>query len=828
VFRRKGMITKISDKKVSPIAIEKIKKLNVLTDRVKKRRDERLEAELHVCSERSRLVTESWKETDGQPLVLRRAELFKKMLEGISITIRDGELVVGSQTRYIRGASPPVDFNPAVALEVIEKPRGSSEVVLARLSEEDRRQLLEDAEYWKGRSPGEMMDKMHHELSLEDNVVRLNVQHSDRTARRFLLEKRQRSRSAVGRVIDFKKVIDKGLNYVLGEIEEEIDKLDFADEESLQKYAFLTAGSICCKAVITFAHRYARLAEKLALKEKDPVRKRELRTIAENCDWVPANPARTFHEAVQCFWLLFLSMNLEAASHDECAGRLDQFLYTTYEKDIEEGRITRQEAAELLGCLWVKFNEMETINSLGVQQASMGSQFIDTTICGVTTDGKDATNELSFLILEVAGQMKMTQPPLYLRFHPGISEELMIKALEINRITGCGIPCFINDSVTLIKLTDRGIPLTEARDYFTSGCISVMLPSGLNSEVAVWMNTPKLFELALHNGIDPLTGKRMGPETGDPRTFKTYEELYDAFLKQCEYAANIGHKNCLLSVQVRRQFCSYPFTSILVDDCIKKGKDYYHDGVRYPQMCCDYVAIGHQNVADGLTAIKKLVFEEKKLTMPEILDALLVNFEGKEKLRQMLLTAPKYGNDDDYADEQFNNVSNDVCRIMAQHRETHGYPRWVMRGGGSGHYAAGLVIGALPDGRKAFEPTADGNLSPVQGMDVKGPTAVLLSATKVNQTEYAMTTLLNMKIMPSMVQTKEGIRKVISLIKTFFNRGGWHVQFNMIDQQTLLDAQKHPEQYKSLVVRVGGYSAYFVDLTPKVQNDIIARTQHSL
>jgi pyruvate formate-lyase/glycerol dehydratase family glycyl radical enzyme len=813
------MVTAIAREKVVPPAIEEIGKLNVLTDRVKKRKDAVQAAQLHVCSERSRLVTESWKETEGQPLRIRRAKLFQHMLQGLSIGIRDGELIVGAQSKYIRGASPCIDFNPAAAFEAVEKPQGSSEAVTAILSEEDKKQLFEDAEYWKGKSPGEMIDEMIRTLVTDrmDDYVKAH----------YVIGRHVRSSS--GRTLEFDKVINRvGLNGILREIQEEIDKLDFTVEESLQKYEFLKAGAICCQAVIDFAHRYARLAREMAEKEKDEVRKGELETIAENCEWVPANPARTFHEAVQSFFTLFLAMNLETASHSESPGRLDQFLYPLYTKDITEGRITRQEAAELLGCLWVKFNELETIKAIEIKQASMGSQFIDVTLCGVTKDGRDATNELSYLILEVAGQIRMTQPPLYIRYHKDIPEDLMIKAVETNRATGGGIPCFINDAVTLLKFTDRGVPLTDARDYLTGGCIGVMVPGGPNNEFMVGGNMPKTFELALNDGFDPRTKKQIGPKTGDPRKFKTYQELYDALLKQVEFLADLSQKTHLIAAQAYAQFFSMPYTSILMGGCIKSGKDTYQGGTLYPQMANTSVYIGHQNVADGMTAIKKLVFEEKKITMSELLDALKVNFEGKEDIRQMLLKAPKYGNDDDYADEIWNQISLDFTRIIAERRDWKGYPLWILRGGGSGHFAAGIVVGALPDGRKAYEATADGNLSPVQGMDVKGPTAVMISATKVNQTEYAMTTLLNMKIMPSVVKTREGIKKVISLIKTFFDRGGWHVQFNMVDQQTLIEAQKHPEQYRNLVVRVGGYSAYFVDLTEKVQNDVITRTQHAL
>ncbi|MFC2003961.1 pyruvate formate lyase family protein, partial [Chloroflexota bacterium] len=463
-----------------------------------------------------------------------------------------------------------------------------------------------------------------------------------------------------------------------------------------------------------------------------------------------------------------------------------------------------------------------------IQQSSQGSGFQDITICGVTRDGKDATNELSFLLLEITRQMKTTQPPLYIRCHNLISDELLVKAVETNRDNGSGNPCFINDAATLIKLTDRGVPIADARDWIAQGCINVYIAAAAVGGKAVQFNPAKIFELALNNGVDPRTRKQLGPATGDARNFKSYEELYDAFIKQFEHAAELGAKVARVAIQARSELFRQPFTSTLMNDCIKKGKDFHQGGLRYPQIRPSWTYIGHQNVADGLTAIKKLVFEEKKLTMAEILDALAVNFEGKEELRQMLLSAPKYGNDDDYADDIWNEVSLDTGRILTQQRDLEGYPMYICRGGGSGHWWGGKCTGALPDGRKAWEATADGNMSPAQGRDVKGPTAILLSATKVNQLEHAINALLNMKIMPAVVRTREGIRKLLSLIKTYFDRGGWHVQFNMVDREILLEAQKHPEQYRELMVRVAGYSAYFVELAREIQDEIIGRTEHAL
>jgi pyruvate formate-lyase/glycerol dehydratase family glycyl radical enzyme len=580
--------------------------------------------------------------------------------------------------------------------------------------------------------------------------------------------------------------------------------------------------------VIYFAHRYARLAREMAEKETNVTRKQELERIAQNCEWVPANPARTFHEALQSFWFTHLVFNLESAADGDTPGRMDQYLYPLYEKDIATCRITRQIAAELLGCVWVKFNEMTNVKALSFIQAAQASQFQDVTIAGVTPDGKDATNELSFLLLEVTRQMRMAQPPLYVRYHKRINEELLNKAAETNRDNGSGNPAFINDDVVLMKMMERGVPLKEARNWFAAGCVGPFVPGFQPAIVGVFLNKVKAFELALNNGFDPITKKQLGPETGDPRSFNSYSELYGAFINQLKHQVKIAAKLYRAGEQARAELYCHPFNSVLINDCIKKGKTYDEGGSRYPQISPTFTDIGHQNVADSLTSIKKLVFEGKKITMAELLDALAANYEGYEEIRQMVLNAPKYGNDDDYADEIFNAVSLDAGRIMSEPHDITGYPILVGRGGGSGHYWAGLTLGALPDGRKAFEATADAALSPVQGMDTKGPTAVILSATKVNHMEYASSTVMNMKIMPSTVQTREGISKYISLIKTYFDRGGCHIQFNMIDRDVLLNAKKEPGKYKNLLVRVAGYSAYFVELAPKIQDEIISRTEQRL
>jgi pyruvate formate-lyase/glycerol dehydratase family glycyl radical enzyme len=825
---RRKMITGVSSRKEVvdwKTVISDVNKVNVLTERVKKRKAEVIAAPRHISAKRSRLATDSWKETEAYPLNYRRAKVFQNIMEGNPIAIWDDELIVGSQSEFLRGASPPTDFFPEITWKVVtsEKPTTGSAVVFALLSDEDRASLKEDAEYWKDRSPVVIGQKRLFDAMGEDIEVYRRIVESGAVA---LWGDRIKGNMN----IDYGKVIDIGFNGIIEEATAECDNLkDFSSEEDLAKLEFLKAGIICCQAVITFARRYARLAREMAGKEKNPGRKAELLKVAETCEWVPARPARSFREALQSFWFTHVAANLEGADYAETPGRMDQYLYPLYESDISTGNLTRQEAAELLGCLWVKFNEMECVRGEFIQKYSQSSQNQHITIGGVDEDGGDATNELSAIILEVARQMKLPQSAIYIKWHKGLNEEFLVKAAETNRDHGAGIPAFLNDDLSINKYLSLGVPLKDARNWIAIGCVGPVLSHCTGSPYSgtLLFNKSKMFELALNNGVDPRTGKMVGIETGDPRNFKSYQECYDAFINQFKFFMEKANKFMRVVGSGLKTFVSFPYCSMLTDDCIKHGRGIYQGGPRF-QADISILDSGLQNVGDSLAAIKKLVYDEKKVSMDELLNALAVNFEGKEELRQLLLTAPAYGNDDDYADNIFNAVSWDTGKIATDYHYYSGSPTVVFRGGATQHYWAGGTVGALPDGRKAREPLADGILSPSQGRDVKGPTAVMRSATKMNHLEHAVASLHNVKLSPSTLRTREGINKFLFLIKTYFDLGGWHLQFNMIGQEAMIEAQKYPEQHKDLVVRVAGYSAFFVDLSPEVQNDIITRTEFGL
>ncbi len=807
--------------RANPINSGEIDKVNCLTARVEGLMKRRIEAEEHICSERSRLATESWKETEGENLDIRRAKLFRRIMEGNPIAIREGELIVGSQSKYVFGASPYVDYNPAVAIENLkEGATGGSSVKVAAITEEERKSLEEDCRYWAGRSTGDAVRRLENEKFpwLRD------------WAESGLVNAEKTGNPPGTRNVDYGKVVKIGLEGVIAEARAELDKLEYDKHpaEDYKKDCFLQAVIIALEGAITYAHRYSKLASEMAAGEADPVRKMELERIAEVCRQVPARPARNFHEAVQSFWFIHLCINLETAFLAECPSRLDQYLYPLYRKDvIEEGRLSRREAAELLACLFVKFNEITCVKMSYDKKNIPGTHLQDVTICGVTREGKDASNELSYMMLEVLAQVNFPQPPIYVRYHNKINPEVWMKALEVNVRRGDGNPAFMNDETRILSFVDHGIPLEDARDWAAAGCAGSLVPGvsihggslGIN-----YINLAKVFEYVLNNGREPKNGKQIGLQTGDPRSFTSIDQFIDAFKRQFSHLigimAKMSHITCFADISNYH----IPFTSALLGDCISKGMDAREGGVRYPQFLYHIADRGLQNVADSLAAINKVVFEEKKLGISELLEALSVNFEGREQVRAMLKAAPKYGNDDDYADEFFSDLSLWLQDRIGQETNPFGTRLWSGRSGAVAHVTFGRVTGALPDGRKAGEPLADGFLSPSQGMDLNGPTAVFNSASKVNHVQNSTGALMNMKFERKLFDSKAKLSRLAAMIESFFQRGGFHIQINILDRETLEDAQKNPERYQNLLVRVAGYSAFFVDLPRNVQDEIMART----
>lgn len=817
-------MTKLHNDRIDFNAVDSV---NCLTDRVKKLIQVRKDAVEHIACERSRLVTESWRETEGEPLDIRRAKLFAAIMRGNPVVIREGELIVGSQSKYVFGSSPYVDYNPEAAIENLmnlDGASGGSSVREAAISEDERKILEEDCRFWSGRSTGDAIHKAEKEkfpfLSdwIESGLVLA-----------------QNTGNPPGvRTVDYGKVIRVGLEGIIDEAKAELDKLDYTvnPAEVYRKECFLQAVIIACNGAIEYAQRYSRLAAEIAEKETRPARKKELERIAEICRQVPAKPARDFYEALQSFWLIHICVNLETAFLAECPGRMDQYLFPMYYKDvIAEGKLSRQEAAELLACLFVKFNEMTCVKIAYDKKNIPGTHLQDVTICGQNAEGKDASNELSYMFLEVLAQVEFPQPPIYVRYHNKINPKIWLKALEINVRRGDGNPALLNDETRIVSFVDHGISLTDARDWSAAGCAGSITP-GVSmhggSMGICYINLAKMFEYVLNNGREPKTGKQIGPATGDPLTFTSIDQFVEAFKKQFDELFKTFVMMSYVVSSVDRTNYHIPFTSALLGDCIKKGMDAREGGVRYPEFLYHVSDRGLQDVADSMAAIDTLVFREKKLTMKELLDAVSMNFEGRENIQAMLRAAPKYGNDDDYVDDLFGDLSLWLQNRIRQERNPFGSPLWSGRSGAVAHVTFGAVTGALPNGRKAGEPLADGFLSPAQGLDLNGPTAVFNSASKVNHVENSTGALMNMKFERKLFSSKENIAKLAAMVENFFLRGGFHIQINILDRETLLNAQKNPEKYANLMVRVAGYSAFFVDLPRNVQDEIMARTNEAI
>ncbi|MFC2019159.1 glycyl radical protein [Chloroflexota bacterium] len=790
-----------------------------LTDRVKKLKDDLLASPFRLCGERSYLFTKYFKESDGVPIEIRRAKALDRVLSEMSIAIRDNELIVGSQTKYLRGGIVYPEINWRWIREEIDT-YADREIGKLIISEEDGRMVQDSIEYWVGKSEQERVWALWREEfgTWVDDCEQAVVTVLD-----------PRTSAVAGRqVSNYEKVLEIGLEGIIEKARTRLREMKILTNDDIKKRHFLKAVVISCEAVVRHAGRYAGLAVEMAEKEANPTRKRELEKIGEICRWVPANPARTFHEALQSFWFVQIALQIEMARQGYTPGRFDQYMYPFYKRDLDEGRLNREEAAELLGCLWFKFEQVQEVLSVKSQQVigSGGNAFQNITIGGQTREGRDATNELSYLILDVTEDFRQTQPTITVRYHDGLSDRFIVRAAEVVR-GGTGMPAWVNDKAAITTLTSYGVPIEEARNWCPVGCVEICLPgSSAHGGMGV-LNIPKVLELVLNNGVDPRTSKQIGLSTGDPSKFDSFDKLLAAYKRQVNFFTEriIHLKNVRYAVSSGNTLVT--FAPSLVDGCIESGKPDILGGANYSCFISSHLPFGMVNTGNSLAAIKKLVLEEKAVTMDELLDGLAANFHGKEKLRKTLQSAPKYGNDDDYVDLLVNQVYQTCIESTCKNLSFLGVPTTSYYAGVTFHYGFGKAVGALPDGRKAGEPLADGTMSAFPGTDKNGPTAVIKSASKVN-TLRALSTLFNLKLQPAVLKDRVGIMRFVNLIKTYFDLYGYHIQFNVINQQTLLAAQKEPEKYRDLIVRVAGFSAYWIDLAKAVQNEIISRTEHTL
>ena len=790
-------------------------------------RIERLKGTVHpdiyvLCIEKARLITESYKETEGEPVIIRRAKALANILDKITIFIEDGELIVGNTASKPMGVE--LDFFSAVWDEeaidgLLGEVWGISEAELAELKAMNA--------YWKGKTWNHAQGRLFDDERLWP-FMQTGIAIPPWKSREEGFG--PMGQSGIGLIpgvaialVDYGRVLNGGLNQIIKEAEEELRNARVVSADAMKKVEFLQATVIAHKAVIRFASRFAVLAAEMASKEKDPVRKRELERIAATCQWVPANPARDFHEAMQSFWFIFLMQ----AGGVTPLGRFDQLMYRFYKKDIEEGRITDDEVLELLQCLRIKDMQINIVTGKAQQREKWAglAKWNNMIIGGQTADGKDATNELSYLILEAAKLCPTPHHTITLRVHDGTPEALMLKALEVVK-TGIGMPAFISDKSYIEYLLNQGVPLKLARDYTVAGCLDVAIMGRSRAMALVPFIVPLVFDIFMHNGVEPRTGKQIGPRTGDLESFESFDDLMTAWKEHLAYFMGLLAEFNNIFVRAERDIMPDAFISSLMVNAIKEGKDYFDRAMPF-ENAQGMMAIGMINIADSLAAIKKLVFDEKKVTMKELKAALAANWQGNgyEEMRKMFLATPKFGNDNDYVDS----IAKELFEFWADKTVTfdtfYGGKHKPSAVSITAHWPGGALTGATPDGRYAGEVLGDGTVSPVRGRDTHGPTAVIKSAAKIDHTPY-QSTLLNMKFHPSALQSTEDLRKLSDLIRIYFSLGGKHVQFNVVGKETLLDAQKHPENYRNLVVRVAGYSAYFVQLGKPMQDEIIGRMEY--
>ena len=783
-----------------------------MNDRIKRLHEQSLSTPATLTIERALIETAFYKENEGKmPIAVLRAQNFYEICKKKTIYIGDDELIVGE-----RGPVPKaVPTFPELTCHSVEDLHvlNTRELQPYYISQEDINTYEREAiPYWKGKTQRE---RIFNHVSKEWEEAYHNGVFTE------FMEQR-----AAGHTAMDGKMYHRGLLDVKQMIADEIAALDYInDPQATDKEHELTAMSISCDAAILFAERHAELAEQKAKECNNPERKAELEKIAEVCRWVPAHAPRDMWEAIQMYWFVHLGTVTELNGWDSMnPGHIDQHLYPFYEKGIENGTLTRDKAKELLSCLWIKFNNQPAPPKVGITALESGTynDFTNINIGGIDKDGNDASNELSYMILEIQEELHELQPGLSIHISKVTNDDFLLAGCRVIR-EGNGYPSVFNPDVYVQELVRQGKTLEDAREGGCSGCIEVGAFGKEAYLLTGYLNTPKILEITLHNGVDPNSGKKLGLETGDPRNFKTYEELYDAWKKQMVYFVNM---KLAVNNYIERMFSLYApatFLSLFIDDCIKNGKDYYSGGARYNTQYIQCTGLG--TITDSLATIKKHVFEDKRYTMDELLKAVDKNFEGEEKMRLYIRNhTPFFGNDDDEADDIAVRVYNDLVEAIEGHPNTRGGKTYLNMLSTTCHNYFGSVCCATPNGRLAHFAISDGT-SPSHGGDSNGPTCVIKSLGKLDHTKSGGT-LLNLRFVPKLLQRDDDLKKFASLIRTYFAYGGHHVQFNIVDTQTLLDAQANPDDYKDLLVRMAGYSDYFNDMNLQLQNEVIARTEN--
>ena len=782
----------------------------------------------HVDIERARYFTESMRQTEGELLTLRWAKALKNVAEKITVYITPDQLLAGRVGQLGRYGILYPEIDGDFYIEVM-KDLPNREKSPFQIDPTDMQILMEEiAPYWEGKTYHEHLNKV---LPAE---IRGVTYHDERGLKsKFVVSETSSYRSALQWVPDYEKAMKRGFIDIQNEAKAKLAGLDLTNSVDIwEKKPFLEAMIIVCDAIMIWAKRHAQLARDTAAATSDPVRKQELLRMADICEHVPAYPARNFREAVQCQWFVQMFSRIEQkASAIISNGRMDQYLYPYYKKDIEEGTLTSEEAKELLECMWVDMAQFIDlyINPTGNEFQEGYAHWEAVTVGGQTPEGEDATNELSYLFLESKREFPMTYPDLAVRIHSRTPDRFLYDiALTVQ--DGSGFPKLINDEEVVPLNAIKGCPINEALDYAISGCTETRMPNrDTYTSGCVYINFATALEMLMNNGRLHYYGDELiGLETGDPTRFQTWEEFYDAYKAQHINLLQKAFQQQHIVDRLRPQHFAAPLSSVLHNLCMKNMQDLHSEKIEGGVDYSYFEFLGYATVVDSLAAIKKLVFEEKRLTMREVLDAMNANFVGYEPIQEMLKNAPCYGNNDPYADS----IAKDVDRFTqveaeksSRDRGIHVDVRYVPI---TSHVPFGKIIAATPNGRVAGFPLADGS-SASHGADHNGPTAVLLS--NYHSKNYGMinraSRLLNIKLSPKCVAGEQGAKKIMSIIRTWCDLKLWHLQFNIVNRDTLLAAQKDPNSYRNLIVRVAGYSAYFCDMSPDLQNDIIDRTEHA-
>lgn len=804
--------------------MENVEHFGTLTERMKEFREEVLDEKPYIDAQRAILATLAYKENLNQPRVMVRAKMLEKVLDNMSIYIEDKSLLAGNQATKNRNAPIFPEYTMEFVmkeLDQFEKRDGD----VFYITEKTKEQLREIAPFWQNnnlRARGEALLPEEVRVFMETGV--------------FGMEGKLNAGDA-HLAVNYERILKDGLRGYEKRVKEYKASLDLTDPESIDKYCFYNAVLIVLEAVRNFANRYSVLAQDLAEKELNQERKIELLEISRICSKVPYEPAETFREAVQSVWFIQLILQIESNGHSLSYGRFDQYMYPYYNRDIKNGTIKESEALELLTCLWIKTLTINKVRSQAHTLSSAGSpMYQNVTIAGQTIDKKDAVNDLSFLVLKSVAQTRLTQPNLTVRYHKNINKHFLDECVEVMRL-GFGMPALNNDEIIIPSFMDWQVKEEDAYNYSAIGCVETAVPGkwGYRCTGMSYINFPRMLLCTMNNGVDLTSNKRFTKGYGYFTEMESYEELLKAWDKTIREITrySVIVENVIDKASER----DVPdiLCSALTDDCIARGKTIKEGGAVY-----DFISglqVGIANMADCLAAIKKLVYEEKKITKQELWDAILDDFSSPEnkKIQEMLIReAPKYGNDDDYVDQLIVEAYDSYIEEIEKYPNTRynrgpiGGIRYAGTSSISANVGQGMSTMATPDGRNAFEPLAEG-CSPAHNSDKNGPTAVFKSVSKLRTNKITGGVLLNQKMTPQMLSTEENRQKLELLIKTFFNRlHGYHVQYNIVSKETLIDAQKHPEKHKDLIVRVAGYSAFFNVLSKKTQDGIIGRTEQSL